>query len=352
MFASLPCWRAIERSRNNHAIKEFYSYQKYIEERRREDEELLRTDHAIHMEETTAKEERNQKIDAYLAKITITINVVMIIAKATAAYFSHSISVVSTVVDSVMDVTSGVVIWGAVRAIDKTNSYDYPVGRSRLEPLAVLVVAIVMVIANLIVIGESALSIVNHTLDPFVDLKTLIILSVGAFLKMVLFVICKKHNTVSSNVLAQDQRNDVATNLVALAGAYIGHRFWVYADSIGAFLVCGFIVISWVLTASEQIPLLVGKSASPEFISRITNIAVNHDARVKALDTVYVYHMGANYLVELHVLMDEDLSLRDAHDVSEELQVKIERMPYVDRAFVHVDYKMDGDEHLSAKKYK
>ncbi|KAK0405846.1 hypothetical protein QR680_018231 [Steinernema hermaphroditum] len=352
MLASLPCWRAIERSRSNHAIKEFYSYQKYIEERRREDEELLRIDHAIHIEEVNAREKRNQRIDDYLAKITIAINVAMIAAKAVAAYFSHSMSVVSTVVDSLMDVTSGAVIWGALRAMDKTNSYDYPVGRSRLEPLAVLIVAIVMVIANLIVIGESTLAIVNHTLDPFVDLTTLVILCTGAVLKCILFIVCKKHNTVSSNVLAQDQRNDVATNLVALAGAFIGHRWWIYADSVGAFLVCGFIVVSWILTASEQIPLLVGKSASPEFINRITSIAVNHDHRVKALDTVYVYHMGANYLVELHVLMDEDLSLKEAHDVSEELQVKIERMPYVERAFVHVDYKMDGDEHLSSKKYK
>ncbi|TKR82066.1 hypothetical protein L596_015842 [Steinernema carpocapsae] len=241
---------------------------------------------------------------------------------------------------------------GALRAIEKTSSYDYPVGRCRLEPLAVLVVAIVMVLANLIVMGESILAIVNDTLNPIVDLKTLIILSSGAILKAVLFVICKKHNTVASNVLAQDQRNDVATNLVALAGAYVGHRWWIYADSIGAFLVSGFIIVSWILTAVEQIPLLVGKSASPEFKNRITHIAITHDPRIKALDTCYVYHMGSNYLVELHVLMDEDLSLRESHDVSEALQVKIERMPYVERAFVHVDYKMDGDEHLPSKKYK
>jgi divalent metal cation (Fe/Co/Zn/Cd) transporter len=105
-----------------------------------------------------------------------------------------------------------------------------------------------------------------------------------------------------------------------------------------------------VFTAKEQVPLLIGKAASGEFMNRIAKIAISHDERILALDTIYVYHLGANYLVELHVLMPADLSLRDSHDVSEGLQKKIERLSYVERAFVHCDYEADGDEHL--KKYK
>lgn len=61
---------------------------------------------------------------------------------------------------------------------------------------------------------------------------------------------------------------------------------------------------------------------------------------------VYAYHLGSNFLVEIHVLMDGSLSLFETHDISETLQTKIERLPYVERAFVHCDYKLDGDEHL------
>ena len=52
-----------------------------------------------------------------------------------------------------------------------------------------------------------------------------------------LYILCRKHGTISSKLLAQDQGNDVITNLTALAGAYIGHKFWIYSDPIGAFLV-------------------------------------------------------------------------------------------------------------------
>ncbi|VDM26040.1 unnamed protein product [Toxocara canis] len=44
--------------------------------------------------------------------------------------------------------------------------------------------------------------------------------------------------------------------------------------------------------------------------------------------------------------MDAEMKLRQTHDISEALQIKLERLPYVERAFVHCDYKFDGDEHI------
>ena len=63
-----------------------------------------------------------------------------------------------------------------------------------------------------------------------------------------------------------------------------------------------FIIVGWTRTALEEVPLLVGKAARPEFINRISKIAVNHDEHIKNLDTVIVYHLGANFIVELHVV--------------------------------------------------
>jgi divalent metal cation (Fe/Co/Zn/Cd) transporter len=110
-----------------------------------------------------------------------------------------------------------------------------------------------------------------------------------------------------------------------------------------------FIVISWYLTGREQIPLLIGKAADPAFINRLVRIAITHDERIRCLDTLIVYYFGSNFIVELHVVMDPTLVLQDAHDVAESLQIKLERLAFVERAFVHCDYKCDGDEHLNKR---
>lgn len=70
-----------------------------------------------------------------------------------------------------------------------------------------------------------------------------------------------------------------------------------------AFIFSCFIIISWARTAYEQIPFLIGKAASREFINRILKIAITHDENIRFIDTIIVYHLGANFLVELHVVI-------------------------------------------------
>ena len=48
-----------------------------------------------------------------------------------AAYLSNSLSVISSVVDSAMDLTSGAIIWFTIKAIEKTDKYKYPIGKNR-----------------------------------------------------------------------------------------------------------------------------------------------------------------------------------------------------------------------------
>lgn len=54
--------------------------------------------------------------------------------------------------------------------------------------------------------------------------------------------------------------------------------------------------------------------------------------------------------MEVHIVLDKDMRLKDSHDISEALQNNIESLPDVERAFVHVDYEYDHkprDEHKS-----
>ena len=47
------------------------------------------------------------------------------------------------------------------------------------------------------------------------------------------------------------------------------------------------------------------------------------------------------YLVECDIVLPEDMPLKEAHDIGEQLQIKIEKMEDVERAFVHLDYEWD-----------
>ncbi|PAV74881.1 hypothetical protein WR25_04028 [Diploscapter pachys] len=332
-----------EGKKRENRLKKFYARQQDLVDSWKADEEMLK----VEMEARDHEGEQNvKKWDTRIASIVLCINVVLIIGKIAAAILSHSLSVIASVVDSGMDILAGMVLYFTCRAIENHNKHHYPVGLNRLEPLATIVFGMVMIFANLIVYEEAISGCISGNLHPVVDIETLVILCINFGIKLVLYLICRVRKSQSCQVLAIDQRNDCVTNLVALAGAYIGHRWWKYSDPIGAFLVSGFVIFTWLQQIREQVPMLIGKSASPDFIHRIINVSITHDERIQNLDMIYVYHLGANFLVELHIVLDKELPLKDAHDISESLQTKLERLPYVERAFVHCDYEFDGDEHL------
>lgn len=105
---------------------------------------------------------------------------------------------------------------------------------------------------------------------------------------------------------------------------------------------------SWyILDDVENIQLLVGKTANSDFLSHLTYIALTHDPRILLVDTCRAYHSGSNFFVEIDIVLDPEMKLREAHDVGESLQFKIEELANVDRAFVHVDYEVEHKVYIN-----
>lgn len=69
------------------------------------------------------------------------------------------------------------------------------------------------------------------------------------------------------------------------------------------------------------------------------NPAMTHSPMILAIDTVRAYTSGPRFLVEVDIVMDPNETLRATHDIAEELQTKLESLPDVERAYVHVDYE-------------
>ncbi|VBB34329.1 unnamed protein product, partial [Acanthocheilonema viteae] len=290
------------------------------------------------------------KAARWLAMTTLTVNVSLAIAKTAAAYLSGSLSIISSLVDSAVDITSGLVIWLTARAIRKRDPYMYPRGRTRLEPIALVIVSVIMGVASVQMVVQSLESVIHDTVNPKVDIVSLSIMVAIIFIKFALMLLCKKFDYNSSvAVLAQDHWNDCISNTVAIVCAWVASNYWLYFDPIGAIAVSIYIATTWFFTGKEHLVMLSGKSAKPEFINRIVKVCVEHDKRIDYIDTVYVYHFGTRFLVEVHIVMNPDMTLRESHDISESLQTSIESLAEVERAFVHCDYEYD---HLPADEHK
>ncbi|CAF3989924.1 unnamed protein product, partial [Rotaria magnacalcarata] len=77
-------------------------------------------------------------------------------------------------------------------------------------------------------------------------------------------------------------------------------------------------------------------------------ITYHHSPLIEKIDTVRAFYFGTSFLVEVDIVLREDMMLKQAHDIGESLQKKIEELPEVERAFVHLDHEYShcaSDEH-------
>lgn len=89
--------------------------------------------------------------------------------------------------------------------------------------------------------------------------------------------------------------------------------------------------------------MLTGHTAKPDFLKKITWMCLNHHEQIKYVETVRAFHFGNNFLVEVDIVLPEEMTLQEAHNIGEPLQQKLERLSEVERAFVHLDYNFDHD---------
>jgi cation diffusion facilitator family transporter len=277
--------------------------------------------------------------------LSLIVNILLFFSKMVAAILSGSLSVVSSLVDSALDLFSGVTLWFVNRAMrpKPDDIYKYPSGKSRLEPVAIIVCASVMGTATLQLVSTSIQSIVQGNSDPQIKAVSGSLMAVTVISKFCLFSYCRRVDSATVRALALDHRNDVASNLAAIVFGLLGTYIWPNADPLGAILIAVYIIINWCMAGYEQSKLLIGKSASPDFLKKLTFIAMNHHREVSHVDTVRAFHFGQNFLVEVHVVLDPDMSLRQVHDIEESLQQKLEKLDEVERAFVHVDFEIEHD---------
>lgn len=288
-----------------------------------------------------AGDKLHKKAITRIVLMSLICNVLLLIGKAVASYLSGSLAIISSLVDSAVDLASSLIFWYTNRAIKVTNFYEYPAGKTRLEPVAVIILSVIMTVASIQLIITSVTTIINGSADPDISIATIIIIVLTVVIKFFLFIFAKRVNSPSTNALSQDHRNDILSNACALGFGYMGYKLWKNADPVGAILISLYIAFGWWRTGSQQVRSLTGHTAQPELLQRLLWVCMHHDNRVQFIDTLRAYHFGNHLLVEAHIVLPPSMTLQEAHDIGEPLQQKLEKFPNVERAFVHIDYEYE-----------
>ncbi len=212
-------------------------------------------------------DEDDPELSGMIIRCSLGVNIILFVAKIYAFLSTGSLAVLASLVDSTIDLLAQGTLMAShamAHGSSRQASEIYPAGVARVEPLGVVICAVLMVLASVEVVRKSMQTLFQYvgtgTAPPMnFGEDTGALIFVVIILKVALWRWCiwasAKCNNVSLEAIGLDNQNDVLSNTAALISAYIAKfssSLW-WADPVGAILISVYIVWTWIETATEQV---------------------------------------------------------------------------------------------------
>lgn len=265
-------------------------------------------------------------------KVTIigsVVNVLLLVLKFVAGVLGHSSAMVADAVHSLSDFLTDIVVLVFVTISGKPNDKKHEYGHGKFETLAMTIIGFVLVIVAVGIISKGVV-----TIDDFFEGQELEAPGMLALWAAVISIVSKeavyrysivKARKLQSQALeanAWHHRSDALSSigtLVGVGGAIFLGQKWVILDPIASVVVGVFIGKVAFELLRDGIGDLTDK-ALPEsveqeilnMVSGLDNLGNPHNLKTRRI--------GNHYAIELHVKMDGDISLREAHDKATEIE--------------------------------
>jgi cation diffusion facilitator family transporter len=272
----------------------------------------------------------------------IWLNALLASIKIAGGIWGHSFALIADGFESFADVFSSAIVYIGLRYSAKPRDANHPYGHGKAEPLAAAIVGLALVGAGVSIAVQSIREILTpHFLpEPF----TLVILAAVVLIKEALF---RYSNRVGADIQslavqadAWHHRSDAVTSGLAFIG--IATALWLgpgyeATDDWAALLAAGIILYN----AYHQIrPALhdLSDAAPPASIADQVRATARTVPGVRGLEKCFVRKMGFEYFVDLHVLVDADLSVREGHTIAHATKDAIlAAHPRITEVLVHIE---------------
>ena len=257
---------------------------------------------------------------------SITVAALMILVKLVAWLATGSVSMLSSLLDSLLDAAASLVNLLAVQQALVPADREHRFGHGKAEPLASLGQAAFITGSAVLLLIEA----LQHLLTPQPVTNTGLGIAVMVFAVLVTFALVRYQQYVirrtGSLVVSADEfhyRSDLILNgsviLSLLATTYLG---WVYIDPIfGAAIGLWIIYGAWQV-AQKAVIQLMDRELPDEARARIRQIAMRHP-QVKAVHDLRTRAAGRTAFIQVHLEMDGKMTLEEAHRISDAVEAEL-----------------------------
>lgn len=254
-----------------------------------------------------------------VTRLALGVNFILAIVKIATGYFGKSYALIADGIESTTDILSSIIVWSGLRVSVRPPDNDHPYGHGKAESLAAFVAALFLFGSAGLIATNSIREILtpHHAPAPY----TLLVLLATIAIKETLFrVVSATGRTLRSTALNSDawhHRSDAITSGAAAVGisiALVGGPGYEHADDWAALLACTIIVANGLRLLRPALDEVMDAAAPPEVEQQVRTIA-EAVAGVTHVEKCRIRKSGLGLLMDLHVTVDGDISVRDGHEI-------------------------------------
>jgi cation diffusion facilitator family transporter len=299
------------------------------------------------LERFFSRKVRSREDFGYLeALVSIIGNIILFLVKFLAGTSLNSISLIADAFHSLSDVLTSVIVLLGFKLGSKPADEEHPFGHGRIEQIATLVIAFMLLIVAYDLGRASVERIIKPVTVSFNMYVVIFMVISGVFKEwMARFSIFlgKKINSDTLIADAWHHRSDaIASLLVGLGLIFVKFGLF-YIDGVFGFIVV--VLLGWVgiELIKSSVDFLLGKAPDKDLLSRIRDITLSVPG-VLDLHDILVHDYQSSKAISLHIEVEDSLSAKEAHRIALEVQDRLKKKLKEANISVHIDPRGERED--------
>ena len=277
------------------------------------------------------------------------VNVILLLFKFLAGVIGHSSAMIADAVHSLSDFVTDIIVLVFVKISNKPQDKSHDYGHGKYETLALTIIGIALMAVAIGIIVKGAVKIASWANGETLEAPGMLAFW-AAIVSIVLKEAVYRYSIIKAEQLdskaveanAWHHRSDALSSIgtaVGIGGAiFLGQR-WVILDPIASVVVGAFIVKVAFDLLKNGIGDLMEQSLPDQVEDEILSLARGVDGVTEPHD-LRTRRIGNHYAIELHILMDGSITLKEAHDKASEVEdILRQRYGEETHVVVHVEPK-------------
>ncbi|MCH9770209.1 MAG: cation diffusion facilitator family transporter [Gammaproteobacteria bacterium] len=262
-------------------------------------------------------------------KVTLisgTINSLLAIFKIAIGFIGHSHALIADGLHSLSDLISDGLVFIAAKAGSRRPDKEHPYGHRRIETIAAIVIAIILLAAGGGIIFDAIRHLMQHEYLHKPDIWVLVVAGASIIANEYLYRYnLKVGKKIHSNLLisnAWHNRSDALTSFIVLISAIGAILGWRFLDAIGAIVIAVLIIRIAVKIIWDSSNELIDRAVDEKTLQDFTQ-TIKSCAGVISLHQLRTRLHGGHIFVDLHIQVEGHISVSEGHFIGQQVHIKL-----------------------------